>query len=71
VELDAMSEWKTIESAPKDGTWFLAWENDTIPKVITVYWRKHSRNKNGGWWTSFNMWKAQPTHWMPLPEPPQ
>lgn len=67
-----MSEWKTIESAPKDGSWFLGWTPiDRIPNVGPMYWRKHSRNKNGGWWTSHFLFREQPTHWMPLPEPPK
>lgn len=55
-----MSEWQPIETAPKDGTWFLAYEAD-VP-MYTAHWDED------GWYDL--EWKCRPTHWMPLPEPP-
>jgi hypothetical protein len=55
----APSAWRPIETAPKDGTIFLATEGSAM---VTTYWHP-------------NQWKAvdwaNPTHWMPLPPPPE
>lgn len=63
-------EWQPIETAPKDGTRILAWDGRSIH---VAYW---------GWDNPANRlaWLGghcridhidQPTHWMPLPEPPR
>lgn len=74
------SEWRTIESAPKDGTDILAVIAGThtqtgrsfIPEVVS--WE--SDESGGYWWNC--MWPAEqmhtlyePTHWRPLPTPPK
>lgn len=59
--------WRSIETAPKDGTVFLAvW----LGKVRTASWNVEQQN-----------WQEYPdgdfdcgdelTHWMPMPEPPE
>jgi hypothetical protein len=59
-----MSEWKPIESAPKDGTWvLLGYEgSDTI---MIASW-------NGRSWDDgdFHSTIDGATHWMPRPNPP-
>lgn len=64
--------WRTIDSAPKDGTKFLAWWDG---KPIITYWAKRDRFE--GWQAPSMMtvnagdksaWS--PTHWMPLPSAP-
>ena len=64
-----MSKWQPIETAPKDGTWILLYDEQDVIEV--------------GWWESFDCpgggamigWcvdrVTHPTHWMPLPEPPE
>lgn len=62
-----MSEWRPIETAPKDGALVLV--SNTGGSVCIASWsgkkRKYWRYFLGG-----EMW-TQPTHWMPLPEPPE
>ncbi len=68
-----MSEWQPIETAPKDGTDVLiGWFELPGQKSMTiVFW--HSFRK--AWCNTWTLFSAnavsQPTHWMPLPEPPQ
>lgn len=73
-ETAARGEWQDIETAPKDGT------------VVLLAMTDHHRSIFAGWWTHERVmipyWKTmsnwgrnldreyQPTHWMPLPEPP-
>lgn len=67
-----MNDWQPIETAPKDGSRILLyWPKTTrIPiKIIIGNWR-------GDYWSNdllyFDEEKRNcPTHWMPLPEPPQ
>jgi hypothetical protein len=58
-------EWQPIETAPKEG-------NDAD---FAVFWLPESQRAVTGhtcWWLG-NQWSTddQPTHWMPLPEPPK
>lgn len=67
-----MSEWKPIETAPKDGT------------EILIGWMARDGRRRGGWICKIRRWRDDagwrrdrnhpydlyPTHWMPLPEPP-
>lgn len=69
-----MSEWKPIETAPKDGT--------PIDLFITRRWTDYVWDAEvEGWtfaqdinndWQDRRTWPASfPTHWMPIPLPPQ
>lgn len=67
-----MSEWQPIETAPKDGTRFLAfWPSTNPPNVnstiVTTWWGMYT------WETAFITAGDDdlPTHWMPLPSPPE
>jgi hypothetical protein len=58
-----MSEWKSIETAPRNGSDMLLWDGTLIRL---------------GFWDGnrFSIWPGRaeckfPTHWMPLPEPPK
>lgn len=79
-----MSEWQPIETAPKDGTRVLVygtyqWE-DYLDRqqtgAVTAYYIAADfwDDEDIGWvLISTNPYRdrAQPTHWMPLPEPPR
>jgi hypothetical protein len=65
-----MSPWKPIETAPKDGTAFLAYVaslNADRQDITIIHW---SGWVDGVWETSIGHKLGvdrEPTHWMPLP----
>jgi hypothetical protein len=65
-----MSDWQPIETAPKDGRAVLLWIPAPAGMVELCYW--NTAKDQDHWLEScgFRL-QEQPTHWMPLPEPPQ
>jgi len=76
--------WRTIDSAPKDGTWFLICRDDEGPESYEVgcfdpqIWKSYEPAENGLYrqvekvvneWRGFNNFHRA-THWMPLPSAP-
>ena len=67
-----MSEWKPIETAPRDGSQILKW---TGRWFACVEW--HSRPDHSAFWEMAHdaqgvyALSGLATHWMPLPEPPK
>lgn len=75
-----MSAWQPIETAPKDGTIILGFvpgdiygSNDSMnwsrsgPFVLAIEF-------DGCWWGADQLpdaYEVNPTHWVPLPEPPE
>lgn len=60
-------EWQPIETAPKDGTPVLLY---ATPRMEVGYWNVAVTDVGiTGWYPS--MYWRRPTHWMPLPEPPE
>jgi hypothetical protein len=64
--------WRTMESAPKDGSEVLAWAREAAGgRCTTVEW---SRSR-GSWIECYDLdgWMEGygPTHWRPLPSPPE
>lgn len=76
-----MGEWQPIETAPKDGTTILALcrpcyveSGKPMPfSYINVVWWRGEKFKDSLWpWRhSLSDSAAEPTDWMPLPEPPR
>jgi hypothetical protein len=82
-----MSEWRPIGTAPKDGTAvLLAWAIDadgdpiqwnTKPSTAGSFVQVARWSQGEDWWWVYINTPADtplhfnPTHWMPLPEPPQ
>jgi len=64
-----MSEWRQIETAPKDGTRILLWPmgNKHSRHVRSGYWHQPANPEAPGFWMPG---AGRPTHWQPLPEPP-
>ena len=60
------SEWRTIDSAPKDGTAIILYGAKGRYKVLVAKWDANWK----AWQSEPGKWTAYPTHWMPLPAPP-
>ncbi|MCD1644148.1 DUF551 domain-containing protein [Aurantimonas coralicida] len=60
----AESDWRSIETAPNDGTEVLLWDG----ACALCYW-----DNSLGWLENSrdSMVSGEFTHWMPLPTPPQ
>jgi len=58
-----VSEWQPIETAPKDGTEVLIYDPSYPKNPMAVDWYCPHDDTPG--------WLGTPTHWMPLPAPPQ
>jgi hypothetical protein len=67
-----MSAWQPIETAPRDGAWFLGYwpEAGVLPARITpTQWEEWTADGARFVDIADHLFE-QPTHWMPLPEPP-
>ena len=67
---DGRSSWQSIETAPKDGTHILAFIPEReLDLIYVVKWlsgrANHWEEADGEQFAIYD-----PTHWMPLPEPP-
>jgi hypothetical protein len=67
-------DWQPIETAPKDGSTFLAYTAEE--GIDFFHWQGLSGDVPVGWRDSFiNVYREGdargPSHWMPLPLPPQ
>lgn len=67
-------EWLPIESAPKDGTWFLAFEPDGQCDAHYACQYYGEGGEGEPLWSSscgqYVTVPPEPSHWMPLPAPP-
>ena len=62
------NQWQPIETAPRDGRRFLLstkhaseWQG-----MFVAYWNKSEEE----WFFTPEHYVGNPTHWMPLPQPP-
>ena len=73
---EMVMEWRRIETAPKDGTWFLGFRDCEPLECQIQVWRWHDEPFNPemtGWMNATDTCDFEddwPTHWMPLPGPP-
>lgn len=78
-----MAEWQPIATAPRDGTWFLAYEDGDMYACSVILNEDGTPadfrlNDDGDPVLGYAAYCGQPvvsspepTHWQPLPEPPQ
>lgn len=68
------SPWRPIESAPKDQKilvwargyhWVAGWDDDRYAKKPRPFWDYSNL------WGKTGCRETPPTHWMPLPDPPE
>jgi hypothetical protein len=79
-----MSDWQPIETAPRDGTWFMVcnaddeYESYEVGRYLPLWRYKYVEVGDGLFrkervsdydWEGFNNFHRA-THWMTLPEPP-
>lgn len=66
-----MSEWQSIETAPRDGSHFLAYDPEH-GRVVLLFGERADDGTDLWEDTVQEYWPFyKPTHWMPLPEPPK
>lgn len=72
-ELEALTQWQPIETAPKDGTRVLLFVPPYGPSTGHYEPARVNWGPNASLWVSHSILnkEAAPTHWMPLPTPPQ
>ncbi len=62
-----MNKWQTIETAPKDGTVILGFvPHDCGGYILSLCYTGYER-----WSGTVDFNDFYPTHWMPLPNPPE
>jgi hypothetical protein len=70
-----MMKWQPIESAPKDGTEILGWDKEGKYASVSFKVTRYYCNWENKYRDSKSWWKGNvtctPTHWMPLPKPPE
>ncbi len=60
--------WEPIETAPKDGQFIIAYDLKWSAFPEKMYWSRHI----GGWCIQWAVEeRPEPTHWQPLPQPPE
>ena len=64
-----MMEWQPIETAPRDGTEFLAFWSNAYGKFKFIQPMMWLNNRFVVTWDHDD--DVKPTHWMPLPQPPE
>lgn len=72
----AVPQWRDISTAPKDGTEVIVFAPDNDPPVFTASclydkWSASVEGRHAPADDFFGDDPKRPTHWMPLPEPPE
>lgn len=68
----AKGEWQPIDSAPKDGTQFIAYmAYDEGAEIDVIFWSQSRKDFPWHFVAGGAAAENIPTHWMPLPKPPE
>ena len=65
--LEESHSWRLIETAPSNYTWILGYDEEHGETGMIIFERGDESEPH---WTD-GMREWEPTHWMPLPEPPK
>ena len=65
-----MPEWQPIETAPKDGGGFIGYQKISDEQYVISACAFYGEFVWINWGEGLNT-SANPTHWMPLPKPPE
>lgn len=76
-----MSDWRPIETAPRDATSILLFQRSHVDKPVYEAWWAQDYEGGPGYWmtpigpagrgyTILANGPNAPSHWMPLPSPP-
>jgi hypothetical protein len=68
IRADLVPQWQDIETAPKDGTFILAFGNGVA--IHNCHYIAEW-SEGDGWICSYSDVDVTPSHWMPLPNPPE
>lgn len=73
VKPDARAAWQPIETAPRDGSFVLIFSPVALePLLYIASFNEFEEDLDPGEWTDPSLYLVpDPTHWMPLPEPPR
>lgn len=63
-------EWQPIETAPKDGSEFIAFFPCNLSGMVCSARWINGNGRMKGYFKHLGI-KIYPTHWMPMPTPPQ
>lgn len=72
-------KWHPIETAPKDGSNIIGYNGEDVAEMVWEDWPDDNRHvgwcragfESGGMlYETHNRMEPEPTHWMPLPKPP-
>lgn len=66
IFIGSVSQWRSIETAPKDGTWHVV---TRIKEGRLLWWYRVRWSPSKAVWTTGDG-IVEPTHWLPLPDPP-
>ena len=62
----AVASWRPIETAPRDGTWFIALQDGLTYPCQWVEQETDEGPPRAGWWDFFNDSFEDPTSWQPV-----
>lgn len=75
LENSTHGEWRDIDTAPRDGKTVIDLHDGHDRRTDMVWQITSPMHPNGCWKKYYQSWEDvedffQPTHWMPIPEPP-
>ena len=75
LAVDGGTRWQPIETAPRDGTWFLAYEPGSgCGAHYACSFHGEDEFLGTMWFSDCGQYvtsSPEPTHWQPLPTPPE